>query len=274
MLQLKTIFLFDIDGTIAVDTTLYKGAKEFIDYIEMTGGQAFYITNNSTKSRKDYVEKFKKWGIHTRVEQFITASYATCLYLKKYYATKKIFVLGTPSFVEELKECGLCVTEEVEESVACVVIGYDATLTYEKVQNACELLFENDIDYIGTNPDYRCPTSFGFVPDCGGICEMLNVTVGRRPYYVGKPNSEIVDLCLQEAHGKKEETLVVGDRLYTDIACGINAGVDTAVVLTGEATRESVEEEQQYVPTYCYENILELYESILTSRAEEVDTGK
>lgn len=261
MLKQKKIFLFDIDGTLAVDSILYEGSRELLEYIERIGGHAFYITNNSTKSRKDYVEKFAKWNLHTTEEQFVTASYATCLYLKEHYEGRKLFVLGTPSFVEELRGWGLWVTERAEEDVACVVVGFDQSLTYEKVWDACRLLFRKDVDYIGTNPDLRCPTAFGFVPDCGGICEMLNCTVGRKPVYIGKPNAQIVELCLKACGGSGGETLVVGDRLYTDIACGVNAGVDTAVVYTGEATREEVED-SRWKPDYEFENIMELYRKV------------
>ena len=95
MLKEKKIFLFDIDGTLAVDETIYHGTKELLNYIDSIGGQAFYITNNSTKSRSDYVKKFKQWGIRTTEEQFVTASYATALYLKEHYSEKKIFAAGT-----------------------------------------------------------------------------------------------------------------------------------------------------------------------------------
>ncbi|MDY2662091.1 MAG: HAD-IIA family hydrolase [Bariatricus massiliensis] len=261
MLKHKKIFLFDIDRTLAVDSLLYEGSRELLEYIERIGGRAYYITNNSTKSRKDYVDKFARWNLETSEEQFVTASYATCLYLKEHYGGKKLFVMGTPSFVEELRSWGLVVTEHAQEDVSCVVVGFDQSLTYEKVWDACRLLFCEGVDYVGTNPDLRCPTAFGFVPDCGGICEMLNGTVGRRPLYIGKPNAQIVELCLKDCGADKNEVLVVGDRLYTDIACGINAGVDTAVVYTGEATKEEVEG-SSWKPDYEFENIMELYQRI------------
>ena len=265
MLKEKKYFLFDIDGTLAVDDTLYDGSKELIDLIEAIGGRAFYITNNSVKSRKDYREKFRKWGIETEESQFMTASYATCEYLKRHYADKKLFVLGTPSFVEEVRECGLQVTEQAETDVSCVVVGFDRTLTYEKTEMACELLFRPEVDYVGTNPDYRCPTAFGFVPDCGGICEMLKVTVDREPYYVGKPNKDIVSMCMEQVDARKEEVLVVGDRLYTDIACGRNAGVETALVYTGEAKASDLLD-TPHMPDYTFENIRELYNAFRQAR--------
>ena len=265
MLGEKKYFLFDIDGTLAVDDTLFDGSRELIAYIDETGGKAFYITNNSMKSRKDYRKKFARWGIETKEEQFMTASYATCRYLERHYQGKKLFVLGTPSFVEEVESFGLKVTDQVEADVACVVAGFDRTLDYGKVEKACELLFRPEVDYIGTNPDLRCPTSYGFMPDCGGICQMLNVTVEREPLYIGKPNPAIVSMCMEQVNADKREVLVVGDRLYTDIACGINAGVETALVYTGEAREEDLAR-TQYQPDYIYQDIRELYEAFRAER--------
>lgn len=267
MLSDKKYFLFDIDGTLGVDDTLYEGSRELISYIEEIGGRAFYITNNSMKSRKDYVEKFRRWGIRTEESQFMTASYATCRYLEKYYKDKKLFVMGTPSFVEEVKSYGLTVTEQLEQDADCVVVGFDRTLSYEKVEAACELLFRPEVDFIGTNPDLRCPTAFGFVPDCGGICAMLTAAVLRTPHYIGKPDAEIAALCMGQVNAKPEEVLVVGDRLYTDIACGINAGVETALVYTGEAKKEDLES-TEFPPDYTFENIGKLYQEFRKSREE------
>lgn len=267
MLSDKKYFLFDIDGTLAVDDTLYEGSRELIDYIEEIGGRAFYITNNSVKSRKDYVEKFRRWGIETEESQFMTASYATCRYLERHYKDKKLFVMGTASFVEEVKSYGLTVTEQSERDVDGVVVGFDRTLSYEKVEAACKLLFCPEVDFIGTNPDLRCPTAFGFVPDCGGICAMLTATVDRTPHYIGKPNARIVTLCTEQVDAKPEEVLVVGDRLYTDIACGIHAGVETALVYTGEAKKEDLVS-TEFMPDYTFENIEKLYQEFRKSREE------
>lgn len=262
MVKDKKYFLFDIDGTLAVDNTLFDGSRELIKHIAAIGGRAFYITNNSTKSRKDYMEKFRRWGIDTDEDQFITAAYATCKYLKSHYEGRKLFVLGTESFTEEVKSYGLAVTDKIEADVACVVVGFDRTLDYAKVEAACELLFRPEVDYVGTNPDYRCPTAFGFIPDCGGICEMLNVTVDRTPYYVGKPNKDIVSMCIEQTQADVQEVLVVGDRLYTDIACGIRAGVETALVLTGEAAVKDLET-TEFQPDYVYDDIMGLYRACL-----------
>ncbi len=261
MLQDKRYFLFDIDGTLSVDDTLYEGSYDLIKYIKKINGRAFYITNNSVKSRKDYVEKFARWGIETDEDQFMTASYATCCYLKEYYNDKKLFVVATPSFIEELQSFGLHVTEEDTKDIDGVLVGFDRTLNYQKIEKACKLLADTSVEYIATNPDLRCPTAFGFVPDCGAICNMISSAVDREPYYVGKPNREIVDMCMKQVDAKKEEVIVVGDRLYTDIACGINAGVDTAVVFTGEAQEKDICD-TIYPPTYHFQTILEFFEAV------------
>lgn len=261
MLKDKKLFLLDIDGTIALDTTLIDGTLDFMNHVLSIGGKYIFITNNSTKSIDDYVIKFEKLGIKVDETSFVTSSYATALYLKETYKDDKIFVLGTKSFVHELKKFGVNVTEKQDEDIVCVVVGFDNELEYKKIENICELLLTRDIDYIATNPDLVCPTTFGFVPDCGAICEMIGHAVKREPLYIGKPNKKIVEMCLKQTGFTKEQTLVIGDRLYTDIACGINGGVDTCVVFTGEAKQEDLEN-TEFKPTYSFDTIKELYEEI------------
>ena len=258
MLKDKKLFLFDIDGTIAVENNLFDGTKDLLEHIDRINGKSCFITNNSTKSRADYVSKFKKWGLNYSEDNFVTASYASSLFLKKNYGRDKIFVVGTKSFLEELEAFELNVTEKIEEDISCVIIGYDNELRYDKLADACEILSTKKVDYYATNPDLRCPAAFGFVPDCGAICEMIFCTVERKPIYLGKPNPELVNLCIEASGFTKNETLVVGDRLYTDIACGINAEVDTALVLSGEAKCCDVNDDMKFRPSFVFKNIREL----------------
>lgn len=255
----KKLFLFDIDGTLAIDQTLMNGTLELLSYIRELNGKAAYITNNSTKSRKDYVKKFEQWNIPVTEDDFVTASYASCLYLKENHINDKIFVVGTKSFVNELKDFGLYVTEEVCDDISVVIVGFDNELNYKKIQSVCEILSRENITYLATNPDLCCPTWFGSIPDCGAICKMIACATNRLPIYLGKPNPIIVNICIEKFGFTKEETLVVGDRLYTDIACGIHGGVDTAVVFTGEATPDDCKN-TKYIPTYQFSSIKELFE--------------
>ena len=258
----KKLFLFDIDGTLAIGNSLYKGSRELLQYIDSIGGQSYFITNNSTHSNDDYVERFKNcFSLETVKKQFVTSGFMTVRFLKKHFLNKKIFVLGTISFIQELRRNGLHITETADDDISCIVAAYDSELTYQKLTETCRALALSNVPYYATNPDLCCPVDFGFIPDCGAICEMLKSATGKSPVYLGKPSKEVVELCLSFSGFSREETLVVGDRLYTDIACGINGGVDTCVVFTGEATPEEVQD-TPYRPDYLFTDINELYLAI------------
>ncbi len=258
----KKLFLFDIDGTLAVGNSLYEGSKELLEYIEKIGGKSYFITNNSTKSGKDYVDKFQKcFSLKTNEGDFVTSGLMTILFLKEHFQDKLIYVLGTSSLIQELKRNHLHITEEMDPDIDCILVAYDSELSYKKLTVASEVLLTLDVPYYATNPDLRCPIDFGFIPDCGAICNMLKDTTDRIPVYLGKPNKDVVSYCMRESGFSKEETVVVGDRLYTDIACGINAGVDTALVFTGEAKPKDLAD-THYPPTYTFDTIKDLYLSV------------
>lgn len=262
----KRLFLFDIDGTLAVGDTLYDGSARLLSYIESVGGRAYYITNNSTKSGSDYVEKFCRcFGLETTEEQFITSGYMTIRFLKEHYAGKRIFVLGTASFLAELRKNGLDVTDCADEGIECVVAAYDSELTYAKLVAISKVLLTTDAPFYATNPDLRCPIDFGFIPDCGAICDMITATTGKRPIYLGKPSREVVDLCVERSGFSREQTLVVGDRLYTDIACGINGGVDTCVVFTGETKPQDMAT-TPYPADYAFDTVSDLLDRCLADQ--------
>lgn len=260
-LKQKKLFLFDIDGTLAIGNTLYEGSAALLQYIRDIGGRAYFITNNSTQSAFDYVEKFRRcFHLETTEDAFVTSGYVTLEFLKKNYAQAKIFVLGTASFIAELRRNGLHIVETAQTGINCVVVAYDSELNYSKLAEVCHVLFTNDIPFYATNPDLRCPAEFGFIPDCGAICDMITATTDKSPVYLGKPSKEMVELCISRCGFTAEETLVVGDRLYTDIACGINAGVDTCVVFTGEAKPEDMST-TPYKADYAFDNIQALYKA-------------
>lgn len=254
----KKLFLFDIDGTLAVGDELLPESRELLDEIEARGGQSYFITNNSTRSQEDYVTRFREvFGLAARPEQFATSSYVSALALREQFGNASVFVAGTGSLIAELRRFGVNAVTERRDDLAALLVGYDSSLTYEKLCAASELLQTTALPWFATNPDLRCPAPFGFIPDCGAICHMLTDTTGRHPHYFGKPARRMVDLCIEQSGFTPEQTLVVGDRLYTDIACGINAGVDTCLLLTGEATLDELRT-TIYRPTYCFETVAAL----------------
>jgi 4-nitrophenyl phosphatase len=260
-LKQKKLFLLDMDGTIYLDNVLFKYSLDFLNYVKSIGGKYIFLTNNSSKSVNDYINKLKKLSIDVDSSNFMTSSQATSLHLRQNYKNKKIYVLGTDSLKKELREDGLNIIDVYSEDVDCLLVGFDTELKYSKLDDACRILIK-DVDYLATNPDLVCPTSFGFIPDCGSICNMLETATRKTPEYIGKPNPTMVELAIGANRFTKEETIVIGDRLYTDIACGINAGVSTGVVLTGETRFEHLAD-TKFRPDYVFENIGQLYKMLI-----------
>lgn len=253
----KKLWLLDMDGTLYLENDLFENCIEFLNCIKEKGGKYLFLTNNSSKSTDKYVEKLSKLGINAYEDDFLTSTNATILYLKS-KGYKKIYAFGTKSFVKQLKDADLCVTENVEEGIDCLCISNDTELTFKKLDDASILLLNDKIDYIATNPDWVCPTSYGYVPDCGSFCQMLENAVKRKPRFIGKPEPEMALLAMEKSGYKKDETVIVGDRIYTDIACGINAGIYSALVMSGESTQKTIDESETK-PTAIFENISEIY---------------
>lgn len=254
-LQNIKLFLLDMDGTIYLDNDLFDGTLDFLNYVKRIGGRYIFMTNNSSKSVDKYIEKLAGLGIESTADDFLTSTNATVLYLKK-KNYNKIYALGTTSFKEQLSEAGLPITDKIEEGIDCLCMGFDTELTFKKLEDAC-ILLRDDIDYIATNPDWVCPTWYGFVPDCGSVSTMIKNATGKLPKFIGKPQPDMANLAMEKAGFSKEETAVIGDRLYTDIACGVNAGINTIFVLSGEGTMEDVKKGKTK-PKYIFANIREL----------------
>ncbi len=243
MERLKKIklYLFDMDGTLYLGNKLYPFTKELLTTIKNSGGMYMYMTNNSSKSVKDYIKKLNNLGIEATADEFITSSQATSYYLKNKYPNEKIYVCGTASLKEEFVKEGFTLTENVDETTL-IVMGNDTELTFKKLHDVCEILLTKDnIKYVATNLDVVCPTEFGSVPDCGSFCDMIYNCTGRRPELVGKPEPIMPYLAMDRTGYGKEETAVVGDRIYTDVKSGLNAGVLSILVMSGETTYEILE---------------------------------
>ena len=233
------LYLFDMDGTLYLGNRLYDFTKELLSTIKSTGRRYMFMTNNSSKSVADYIKKLEKLGIPAEREDFITSSQATAYYLKKHYPNHKLYVCGTKSLVKELETEGFYVTDDLDE-VECIVLGNDQELTFKKLEDICRILLARDVPYIATNPDYVCPTEFGSVPDCGSFIDMLYNSVKKRPVVIGKPEPLMPLLAMERTGYKKEETAVIGDRLYTDVKSGVNAGAVSGRGLAGEATLDDL----------------------------------
>ncbi len=236
------LFLFDMDGTLYLGDRLFDFTVPLLDAIRASGGMYLFMTNNSSKSVEDYIEKLRKLGISSTREDFITSSQATAYYLHKHHEGKKLYVCGTKSLKKELRSEGFSVTDNLDE-VECIIMGFDTELTFQKLHDVSYLLLtQPEIPYIATNPDLVCPTEFGSVPDCGSVCGMIFNATGRQPLVIGKPAPLMPILAMDRLGFTKEETCVIGDRIYTDVKSGLNAGITGILVMSGETTPEILAE--------------------------------
>ncbi len=238
IVQNLKLYLFDMDGTLYIGEKLFDFTADLLAAIKQRGASYMFITNNSAKSVSDYVKKLQRLGIDADESEFFTSSQATAYYLKKHLPAARLYVCGTRSLKEELQREGFAVTDRLDE-VDCIVMGNDTELTFQKLHDVSKLLLtRKDIPYIATNPDYVCPTEFGSVPDCGSFCDMLYNVAKRRPIVIGKPEPLMPMLAMERAGCTPEQTAVIGDRIYTDIKSGLNAGAVTMLVMSGETTPE------------------------------------
>ena len=204
-------FLFDMDGTINLGNELIPGMEGFFDKLKAAGREYYLLTNNSSRSHEHYVQKMNGLGVPV---------------------TRKNILISSDAL-----------TNTLEEGADYVVVGFDQTLTYERLAIACRLI-DKGVPYVATHPDVRCPIEGGeFIPDTGAMLELIKTATGKEPQLIfGKPYQYMVDVVLDKTGYKKEEIAMVGDRLATDIAFGLNNDILSVMVLTGEATMEDVEQ--------------------------------
>ena len=218
------LFLLDMDGTLYLGDEVFDGAVDFIDTVKKSGREYIYLTNNSSRAGVDYITRLRKLGFPCEKENVFTSGMATAMYLNSRHKGELVYPVGTPAFLGELESYGVPVGDSEEVGVVCV--GFDTTLTYEKLDKAVHYL-RRGAAFVAANPDWVCPMPANEVlPDCGSICALLTAAS-------------------------------VGDRLYTDIAVAQNAGAVSVCVLSGESSLEDIEKAERK-PDYVLKNVAEI----------------
>lgn len=257
----KTVFILDMDGTIYLGDELIPGAKEFLMTIKDKGKRYIFLTNNSSKNKDIYVKKLSKLGINALPEEIFTSGEATTMYLKEEKKGARIYLLGTRALEEEFQREGFILEKERHKDIDYVVLGFDTTLTYEKIWGACEYISEG-VEYIATHPDFNCPLPNGkFMPDAGAMAALIEASTGKTPKVIGKPNKDIIESISSKYGLNKEDMIIVGDRLYTDIKMGENADVETVLVYSGE-TKESDYKNSKLEANYTFNSVKDMIEAI------------
>lgn len=251
------LFLLDMDGTLYLGDEVFDGAVDFIDTVSASGREYIYLTNNSSRAGVDYIGRLRRLGFPCEEKNVFTSGMATAMYLNSRFAGKKVYPVGTPAFLGELESYGVALGEGEDVSVVCV--GFDTTLTYEKLDKAVHYL-RRGAAFVAANPDWVCPMPADEVlPDCGSICALLTAASGVEPTFIGKPNRNMVDIISEQTGIANENICCVGDRLYTDIAVAQNAGAVSVCVLSGESSLDDIAAAERK-PDYVLENVAQIAE--------------
>ena len=248
-----------MDGTVYLGANLIDGALETFKYLKEHNIDYVFFTNNSSHDLDFYYKKITDFGIECDLKKnFYSSTEVTIGYLKD-RNIKDIYVIGNKSLKKKFeKHFNLISKYEKNQKLDAVVTGFSTELVYDELKDACLYLETRDIPFIATNGDYRCPIEDGlYIPDNGGMCEWMRLCTGKTATVMGKPNPEIIDYLAKQFGVSKSEVLVVGDRLYTDILVGINAGVDSLCVLSGESSIEDVNS-YPHKPTFILDSIKSL----------------
>lgn len=256
-LKQAKLFVLDMDGTLYLGDNVFPGAIDFIRTLEATGRHYIYLTNNSSRAGLDYLPRLTRLGFPCTADTVFSSGMAMGLYLKQNYPGQPICLVGNAALRRELESYGIVIDEE---NAGVVVAGFDTELDYHKLDRAVHFL-RRGAPFLACNPDWVCPMPAGEVlPDCGSICALLTAASdGVKPFYLGKPNRSIVDILAEKTGIPNDRICCVGDRLYTDIAVGVNAGTVTALVLSGETTADMIPG-NPVQPDYVFSGVSEIAE--------------
>ncbi len=236
ILRSKKLFVLDMDGTFYLGDKLIEGSLGFLEKLRETGREFLFFTNNSSRNGSFYKQKLSGMGCFVEEDRVVTSGDVTIKFLKENYPDKGVYLVGTGLLEESFRKGGIRLTEDKPD---IVVLGFDTTLTYEKISRACTFIRDGAL-FLATHLDLNCPTEDGFIPDCGAMCALVEASTGVKPKYLGKPFRETVEMIRMITGMNPEELAFVGDRLYTDIATGVHNGITGILVLTGETQLEDV----------------------------------
>jgi HAD superfamily hydrolase (TIGR01450 family) len=225
-------FILDMDGTIYVDERLLPGARELLALLDERGHRVVFVTNNSSRRGQAYRDRLARLGVEVAADRILTSGDATIDYLLRQTPHRSCYLVGTPALEDEFRAAGIALDERDPD---CVVVGYDTTVTFAKLEIACRHLFAGK-PYFATHPDRTCITERGLIPDIAAIIAACEAVTRRLPTILGKPAPEMVAAALHRLGATAAETAIVGDQLDTDMAMGQDGGLCSVLVMTGETT--------------------------------------
>ena len=243
-LSAKELFVFDMDGTIYLGERVFDDARRFILRLRESGRRVLFFTNNASRSVGVYYDRLRKMGFEPRDGEVMTSGDVTAEYLTAHFPDASVYALGTPDLLRSLRDRGVRIICGDDGSVGdfggvpdIVLTSFDTTLVYEKVRLACNYIARG-ARFFSTHQDLNCPAEDGFLPDSGAICAMITASTGVEPTYFGKPTAVCAETIAAACGVAKERIVMLGDRLYTDIATARRAGMTSVLMMTGETTEQ------------------------------------
>lgn len=248
-----TGFMIDMDGTVYKGSELIPGATDFIKALKDKGIPFVFLTNNSSHSRSYYSDKLVRMGFDVTSDNVLTSNIATARFVATQRPGKRVYVVASPDVTEEVRSMGVNV---VEDDPDIVYLTFDRTITYEKINKAYKALMKG-AELIATHPDDVCPTETDYDIDIGPFIRMFEQMCQTTAVIIGKPSSLMLDMAAGEMGVDPKGTVMVGDRLYTDIRMGNLAGIASILVLSGETSRSDLES-SDIEPTVVLDSVADI----------------
>ncbi len=249
-LRAKRGFVSDMDGVIYHGNRIIPGASEFVEWLDQNDKKYLFLTNSSQRSPRELSRKLERLGVNVAEEHFYTSAMATASFLEKQCPGGSAYVIGAPALANALYDVGFTMNDSDPDYV---VVGETSAYTYERICEAVSLVNKGS-RLIGANPDVTGPVEGGIVPATGALMAPIEMATGSKAYYVGKPNPVMMRIALQKVECRREDTVIIGDRMDTDIVAGIEAGIETVLVMTGVSNLESIRQ-FAYRPSLVLESI-------------------
>lgn len=249
-LQAKKAFICDMDGVLYHGNRLLDGVPKFVDWLKRENKQFLFLTNNSGYTPRELQQKLARLGIEVEADCFYTSALATASFLASQWPECSAYVLGQPGLINALYDAGITMNNINPDYV---VVGEDSSLNYEMLERAT-FLVNKGARLIGCNSDLTGPTEQGMAPACRALIAPIELATGKQAYFIGKPNPLIMRHALKRLKAEPAETVIVGDRMDTDIMAGVEAEIDTVLVLSGVTSADMLSQ-FPYRPKYVLEGV-------------------
>ena len=248
-------FIIDMDGVLIQGNRIIPGADQFINRLRAQGRKFLLLTNNPVYTPRDLAHRLQATGLQIEENQIFTSALATAAFLHQQRPDGKAFVLGESGLTEAVHDIGYIITD-VEPDY--VVLGETLAYDFQMFKKAIRLIHDSGARFIATNPDASGPSENGLVPACGAMAALIEKATGVSPFFVGKPNALMMRTALNYLNVHSENTIMVGDRMDTDIVAGVTSGMETILVLSG-VTKESQIDKFPYLPTFIRNSVAEIH---------------